>query len=259
MPQLNPPTESVLITGSTSGIGLETTLLYLKKNYYVHAVGRQFDQLKLKLSQLDPSWLNRISFHSCDLSIESEIQSVVQSVTQYSLPCLTLINCAGIFQRHNQGDKDISHIWKNQFEINLLAPVILTQLFIPYWKTYQKASVLNVASTLGMRASKQVSSYSSIKAALIRWTESLALDEGSWGLRANCIAPGIVDTPIHAFHSISSEEKNKVLQSLNPLQPLGRIGKPSEIAESIFFLASHPQSQWTTGATLAIDGGINLL
>src|SRR5690606_26670703 len=112
-------------------------------------------------------------------------------------------------------------------------------------------------STLGLKAVSNVSAYSVTKAALNHLTLCQALEGGAHGIRANAVCPGFVDTPIHSFHSLEEAEKTKALEQMKDLQPLGRIGTPEEIAESIYFLATE-HSKWTTGAVLSVDGGINL-
>lgn len=256
-PQVNPsaaPKNSVIITGSTSGIGYETALLFLKNGYHTHLLGRDIE----KLNELKKQFPLLVRIYSCDLTSSLSIQETAQKIILSEGPPATLlINCAGIFERHKNDEDHLEQIWNRQYQVNVLAPVLLVKNFLSYWKTQGNASVVNVSSTLGLRPSYQVSAYSAMKAALIHWTQALALEEGSWGLRANCVAPGIVDTPIHDFHQLPLEEKNKTLQNLGKLQPLGRIGQPEEIARSLFFLAG-PDSGWTTGAVLSVDGGINL-
>ena len=103
-----------------------------------------------------------------------------------------------------------------------------------------------------------MAAYAATKAALINWTQSLARELGPSGVRANCVCPGIIDTPIHPFHALSPDAKKKVKDQMRELQPLGRIGEADEVAEAIVFLALE-KSKWTTGAILNVDGGINLV
>ena len=97
--------------------------------------------------------------------------------------------------------------------------------------------------------------FSPSKAALINWTASFAKEAGVDGVRVNCVCPGIIDTPIQAFHA--APNKAELLASMAGLQPLGRIGTPDDVAHMIWSLAG-PGSEWTTGAVVTVDGGINL-
>lgn len=245
---------SVMITGATSGIGYETARLFLQKGFFTHLLGRKTESLE----SLKKEFPDQIMVHTCDLLKPQEIKKTVNLLLESTpLPMDTLINCAGIYERHGNDDVNSEEIWNRQYQVNVLAPVLLVQNLIPSWKKLGKASVVNVSSTLGLRPATHVAAYGAMKAALIHWTQSLALEEGPWGLRANCVAPGIVDTPIHSFHQMNESEKSKIVSSMNQLQPLGRIGNAQEIAKSIYFLAS-AESAWTTGAVLSVDGGINL-
>jgi NAD(P)-dependent dehydrogenase (short-subunit alcohol dehydrogenase family) len=92
---------------------------------------------------------------------------------------------------------------------------------------------------------------------MINWTLSLAQEGASHGIRANCICPGIVDTPIHSFHHQDFEEKEKSKKQYAKFQLLESLGEATQIAESIYFLASE-LSAFTTGSVLNVDGGINI-
>jgi NAD(P)-dependent dehydrogenase (short-subunit alcohol dehydrogenase family) len=114
--------------------------------------------------------------------------------------------------------------------------------------------VINVSSNLGLRPIPRTSAYSASKAAMINWTQSLAIELGPTGVRANCVCPGIIDTPIQAFHGQSAEQK----AALGNLQPIGRIGVPDDVAYAIWSLCG-PGSEWMTGSVLTVDGGISLV
>lgn len=113
-----------------------------------------------------------------------------------------------------------------------------------------------MASTLGLKPTANTAAYSAIKAAMINWTYSLAQEGGAFNIRANCICPGIVDTPIHSFHSLPADEKEQALKQMTSFQLLSEIGQPEDVAEAAYFLASD-LSKWTTASVLSVDGGIN--
>jgi NAD(P)-dependent dehydrogenase (short-subunit alcohol dehydrogenase family) len=104
---------------------------------------------------------------------------------------------------------------------------------------------------------EKTSAYSALKAAMINWTMSLAIEGGSKNIRANAVAPGIIDTPIHPFHNFAPEKKMKIESGISHIQLLPNLGKPEDVAQSIFFLASS-KSKFTTGSILNVDGGINI-
>jgi NAD(P)-dependent dehydrogenase (short-subunit alcohol dehydrogenase family) len=194
---------------------------------------------------------------TCDLKDPGQVEKRLQEIFENPLYRLeSLINNAGVFKTHSM-EEGTDEIWTEQFEANLLAPVRLTRLLLPYFKKQQKGAIVNVSSTLGLRPSSNTGAYSALKAGMINWTQSLAQEMGAFGVRVNCVCPGIVDTPIHSFNSLPSTQKQNVLEEMAKLQPLGRIGTAEDLAKSIYFLGSE-LSAWTTGAVLAVDGGINL-
>ena len=178
------------------------------------------------------------------------------NIVEKSPPVEILINNAGVYTQ-SSFTKTTPETWIEQFTINLMGPVILTQAIWPIFVKNKKGSVLNISSSLGIKPAPNTSAYSAMKAAMNNWTITLAQEGAAHNIRANVICPGIVDTPIHGFHSMEPAEKNKVKTQLAKLQMLTTIGEPTDIAKAAYFLASD-QSKWTTASTLSIDGGIGL-
>ena len=130
-----------------------------------------------------------------------------------------LINNAGVYKPANF-DKDDDSVWEIHFNANLMSAVRLTRFLWPTLKE-NKAHIVNISSTLAIRPIANTVAYSAIKAAMNNWTLSLAIEGGPFGVTANCICPGLVDTPIHGFHGSAYKEFNllDVLVSLKTLQP----------------------------------------
>lgn len=235
--------KAVIITGAGSGIGRATALLFAKFNYHVFLLGR--DTRKLRITHLECGDATSIG---CDLTKPEEVDLAMKQILSSNKTVEILINNAGTFTYNtleNTSDED----WMNQYQIHVMASVRMTKHIWPTFVKNKKGSIVNVASTLGVRPTAGTSAYSSMKAAQISLTQTLALEGAAHNIRVNCVAPGIVDTPIHPPGAVTS---------MAQAQPLGRVGRPDEIANSIYFLASD-SSPWTTGAVLHVDGGINLL
>ena len=245
--------KAVLVTGASSGIGAATAIEFARNNYFVYLMGRNRENLE----SVAANCRSGASILACDLTDNVALQKRLDEVTSASIhQVTTIVNNAGIYQLHSTEDGS-DDIWKLQFETNLMGPVRIVRRFFPYFKRIGGGSIVNVSSTLGLRPQGPTSAYSAMKAALINWTESLALEGGPFQIRANCVCPGIVDTPIHSFHNLPDAEKSINVKKLSPLQPLGRIGQPEDVAKAIYFLGSE-YSNWTTGAVIPVDGGINL-
>lgn len=244
--------KAAIITGAGSGIGEATAKLFAQNDYHVFLLGRKKDALA-KTAAACP-------FHTvipCDLTNPKDVDAATsQILSAKNLALEVLIQNAGIFARHSFADGS-EDLWRQQFETNLFAPVRFTRALWPHFVKNQKGSIVMVSSTLGIKPAGGTSAYSASKAALNSLTQTLALEGGPHNIRVNCVAPGIVDTPIHDFHAMESSKKQTAIEGLNPLQPIGRIGSPQEIASAIYFLATE-QSSWTTGSIFSVDGGIHL-
>lgn len=244
--------KSVIITGASSGIGLATAKKFHQENYFVFLIARSKEKL-LALQKELPNSLAIV----CDLAEFSEIDQAVEKIKSSGHNITALVNNAGIFKRKSFMDSDINE-WELTFKVNLFAPIYLTKKIIPLMPPHQNCSITMISSSLGVKTSANTSMYSASKAAMNNLAQTLALELAASKIRCNVIAPGIVETPIHGFDRMPTEEKKQTLDFYNTLQPLGRIGSPSELAENIYFLSSD-HSSWTTGAINIIDGGINLL
>lgn len=245
--------KAALVTGAGSGIGAATALEYAKNGYFVYLMGRNRERLE----EVALKCRSGASIVACDITDTSALDKRLQEVLGAKIHKLeVVVNSAGIYQKHTieEGSDDV---WKTQFAVNLFAPVHIVRAVFPYFKDNGGGSIVNISSTLGLRPQGPTSAYSASKAAMVNWTQSLALEGGPFNIRANCICPGIVETPIHEFYSLQGEQKQKVVTQLQALHPLGRIGTAEDIAKTAYFLGSD-LSAWTTGAVLAVDGGINL-
>lgn len=235
--------KSVVITGAGSGIGRATALLFARNNYHVFLLGR--DPRKLRITHLECGDATSIA---CDITRPEEVDLAVRQMLSTNKNVEVIVNNAGTFT-YKPFEQQTEEEWMGQFQIHVLGAVRMTKAFWPSFVRNRKGSIVNVSSTLGIRPTAGTGAYSAMKAAQVSWTQSLALEGAPHSIRVNCVAAGIVDTPIHPPGSI---------HQMATAQPLGRVGRPDEIAQSIYFLASE-QSAWTTGTILHVDGGINLL
>lgn len=246
-------TQTVVISGASSGIGAEIARRFSREGYQLLLFGRDETRLKkvkadCKNKQTEFLAFDLLEFNKHHKAIEYKLANLPQPTI--------LINNAGIF---HEGllNQTTTETWTSLFNVNLLSAIQLTQMFWPIFKKNSKGSVVNISSTLGLKPTANTGAYSAIKAAMINWTQSLALEGGEYHIRANCICPGIVDTPIHTFFHLPVEEKLAATRQMAQYQLLHEIGKPTDIAEATYFLATEA-SRWTTGSVLSVDGGINI-
>lgn len=245
--------KAVLITGAGSGIGAACVNKFSENGYFVFLLGRD----RTKLEGVAAGCRYGASILKCDLAIESEVQKAINHCHERpDIDLRALVNNAGIFEQKSFLEC-VPEDWQKMFQVNLFGTMRLTQGLLPIFLNRGEGSILNVSSTLGIKPTAGTSLYSASKAALNNWTQALALELWGKNVRVNGVCPGIVDTPIHPFHSQKALDKKQSLENLAKLQPMNRIGTPEEIANAIYFLSSE-ESSWTTGSILSVDGGIGI-
>lgn len=237
-----------LITGSTSGIGKATALLFLKKGYFCFLTGRNGEELDL----FKEKFKEKALIFRCDLKKERDRKALSDFIFTKTDYLNSLINCAGIIKSASIEKEDLKG-FKEMMEINLYAPFHLIKLLLPLLKK-AKGSILNVSSVTGKRAFPNVLSYCTSKAALDHMTRCLSLELAPYSIRVNAINPGVVITNLHKRGGMDEENYKKFIENSRNTHPLGRVGKPEEVAELIYFLCSD-KAGWITGETISIDGG----
>ncbi|MDR1481590.1 MAG: SDR family oxidoreductase [Synergistaceae bacterium] len=140
-------------------------------------------------------------------------------------------------------------ILREQFEVNFFSMFFLTQYISKFMSKRKSGSIINIASTAGENGNPGKSAYGASKAAVIAMTKSIAAELGEYGVRANCIAPGVTET------DMLSTLPSAVLEETKNGTDLRRVGLPSEIADTALFLASD-LSSYITGQVIRVDGGL---
>lgn len=243
--------KDVLITGAGSGIGAATAEVFYRNGWRVFLAGRTLSKLETVKKNLGDKALTI----GLDVSQSESIGDLKKQLEYHSANISALINNAGIYSPGLFAKEDDNN-WLLHFETNLMGPVRLTRALWPQLQK-NKGCITNVSSTLGLRPIVRTGAYSALKAAMNNWTQTLALEGAEVGIRANCICPGLVDTPIHSYHNSQKPEDVTLLQRLQKLQPLGRVGQPEDIAKAIYFTCSE-EASWMTGAIIPVDGGVTL-
>ena len=158
-----------------------------------------------------------------------------------------LVNNAGLIRPgtiKSATEKD----WDLQINVNLKGPFLMSNAFLPHMN--EGSSILNIASTVGLRAMRGAAAYCASKGGVVNLTRAMALDLAG-KIRVNCICPAVVDTPMIA-ERLSTGKVTR--QDFDEVQPIGRMGRPEEIAAMALHLCG-PESEWTTGSIITVDGG----
>lgn len=235
-----------LITGGGSGIGAASARLFAEAGAQLALVGRRQEKLEEVAAEITAAG-GTAQCIPADLRDPSEPERVVAEAAEKMGGLDLLFNNAALYRPSSVAGIS-SEEWQEHLDLNLTAPLFLCRAAYPWLKRSEAAVVINCLSTLAQRPMPGVAAYSASKAALLSVTQTLALEWAPDGIRVVAVSPGVVDTPIHGGTDLSP---------MAAMHPLGRVGRPEEIAAAALYLASQA-SAWTTGSILTVDGGIHL-
>ena len=241
-----------LIVGGTTGMGKATAELLLKDGIEVMILGRpdkNLDNAKEELSKL-----GSVKTIGVDLLDSIALQKFIDRLKDTVPNVKYLVNAAGYFSpkpflEHAASDYDIYHSFNKAF-------FFLTQAVAKQMIETGGGSIVNIGSMWAKQAIKATpsSAYSMAKAGLHSLTQHLAMELAEHGIRVNAVSPSVVVTPIYGSF-IEEDKIEETLQGFNDFHPIGRVGRPNDIAKTIHFLLTD-QSSWVTGAIWDIDGGV---
>ncbi|MFI6855829.1 SDR family NAD(P)-dependent oxidoreductase [Streptomyces sp. NPDC050416] len=239
---------TVVVTGAGTGIGRATAQAFADAGGHVVAVGRRAAPLT-ETAAHDPA---RISPLVADITADDGPERIVRTALDRHGRIDVLVNNAGIVNTQSLRTYTRAAV-EPQLATNLLAPVLLVQAALPALED-SRGVIVNVTTAVGQRGWPGNSLYAAGKAALEVLTRSWAVELAPLGIRVAAVAPGAIGTPIgeHAGHTPEQAAAIRAWQLAHT--PLGRIGRPEEVAWAITQLAS-PQASFVTGVILPVDGG----
>lgn len=241
-----------IITGSSSGIGQATAVLFSKYGCKVVLTGRNDNGLNETIKQLhDNSSDNYLKLVGNIVDRDFHKKIVDETIAKFGKIDI-LVNNAGVFHFGT-----IFDITEEKFDdmsnTNFKAVLFLTQLCVPHLIA-TKGNIVNNVSVSSVKAIHNVIAYGPLKAALSQFTKDLALELADKGVRVNAISPGFVDTPLH---NTKGGRDPDFREAVRQGHPLGRFTTSEEMAKTIGYLASD-MSSFTTGVNLLADGGMAL-
>jgi 2-keto-3-deoxy-L-fuconate dehydrogenase len=233
-----------LVTGGASGIGQSIVRKFTDAG--ASAIVVDVDQKRAQ--EVARSTPNACSY-VCDITDERQVNKTFAELSQLDI----LVNCAGIGLVGNVEETEAAD-FERLFRVNVEGTFLTTKAALPLL-IKSHGSIVNIGSVAGMVGVKRRFAYCATKGAVHAMTRQLAVDYPT-EIRVNCIAPGTVDTPfVEAYlDKYHRHEKDKVRAELNQRQPLGRLGRPDEIADLAVYLSS-PAAAFMTGSVVPIDGG----
>ncbi|MEM9868457.1 MAG: SDR family oxidoreductase [Bacteroidota bacterium] len=236
-----------IVTGATSGMGLQTAKQYLEEGAKVVLTGRSQEKLDTLDSELTGDYLLVKAEAS---SVADSKDLISKTVAHFGKIDILFLN-AGIF-RLETIDGLTEEIFDEVHNINVRGPVFTVQA--AYEHLNEGASIIFNTSVVNIKGFGGMTAYASSKAALRSVVRTLATEFGPKGIRVNAIAPGPIDTPIYGKHNVPQENIDAMASNFPSLVSLGRFGSADEVANTALFLASS-DSSYITGAEIPVDGG----
>jgi len=238
----------VLLTGAVGGLGTAMTQRLLTEGYEIVACDRQADTVNDWLRKLPAAHRDRVQFHQLDVAKEELVTTFADKLRGQGLNIAYLVNNAGIHGAGGPATTE-SRIWERTLRVNLHGTYYLTRAFSQAMKDRSFGRIVNLASLSAYHPLGEQAPYAAAKAAITGYTRSAALDLARYGVTVNAIAPGLI---LH--------DGLKVVFSYDALKhmakdiPVGRAGKPEEIAATVAFLLSD-DAAFITGQTIHVNGG----
>lgn len=240
--------KTVLVTGGSRGIGAAVCERFAQEGWKVAVnYNRSKEQAEALAKQLVARGCDACAVRA-DVSDRAQVDQMVKDVTERFGKINALVNNAGIAQQKLFSDITDSD-WNTMFDVNVKGMYYCCQAVLPGMIHSKSGSIINVSSMWGITGASCEVHYSAAKAAVIGFTKALAKEVGLSGIRVNCVAPGVVATDMN---------QNLTQQTLDELKeetPLGLIGTPEDIANSIWFLAGE-ESRFMTGQVISPNGGL---
>lgn len=235
-----------IVTGASRGIGEEIVKQFIDNNAIVYAVARDQKRLEDLAEQLNSRQQGKMIPVSMDLRDISKIKELVNHIHKEYGRIDVLVNNAGIMKDALLGMIS-EDMLQELFEVNVFATIQMTQLAARLMKRKKEGAIINIASIIGTHGNAGQSVYSATKGAVISFTKSVAKELAPFNIRANAVAPGIIQTDL--IKDVPEELLEKRIDGIK----MKRMGTVEEVAHSVVFLASD-YSRYVTGQVLGVDG-----
>ncbi len=243
--------KSAFVTGGASGIGQATALAYAERGARVLVADVDADgaQETLRLIGLGDGEAN---FVNCDVGDAASVEAAVNRCVELYGRIDCAFNNAGIL-----GDMSLTADCSEEnfdriMRVNLKGIWLSMKYEIPHMLRQGGGVIVNTASNAGMTGTPELGVYSATKGGVVMLTRSAALEYARSNIRINCVCPGLISTPMVAQQAIDYPD---AVANFTELEPIGRMGRPEEIAEAVVWLSSNAAS-FVTGHPMAVDGGI---
>ena len=237
--------KTAIITGGGTGIGLATARAFYQEGAKIILFGRRKEKLEKAVEKLGDSAI----IVQGDMTNNNDLDQLINETLHNFKKIDILVNNAGLFNGsplHEISDSQ----WDEIMDINIRSVFQLTRRVLPAMLSQKYGSIIHISSILGLIAVPQVAAYNVSKGALNQFSRSIAVEYGSSGIRSNSICPGLIATDMTA----DLMKDVDLMKEWSKDYPIGRFGKPEDVANACLYLASD-ESSFVTGITLPVDGG----
>ncbi|MBU0685327.1 MAG: SDR family NAD(P)-dependent oxidoreductase [Thermoplasmatota archaeon] len=240
-----------LITGGSEGMGYATAKLFLEEGAKVVITGRSKEKGIKALRKLRK--VGEAEFIQGDVSKSSDAKRMVDGTAAIFGRIDILFNNAGVFMQRLAEDMTEAE-WDKVIGTNLKGTFLVSKFAIPYMKKQHQGVIINNSSDAGLIGNRECPAYCASKGGITVMTKAMALDYAKHNIRVNSVNPGTVRTPMLDKEVRASGDPESYLEHECGIHPVGRLGRPEEIAQAVLFLASD-EASFVTGAALSVDGG----
>ncbi len=241
-----------LITGAASGIGRTTALLFAREGASVVLTDINESAGHAVAAEIKTQG-GRAIYEPGDVTSATDCQRVIERAIREFGSINILFNNAGIIRRASVVELSEAD-WDRVMAVNVKSMFLMSRLAIPIMTAAGGGSIINTASGWGLAGGARAAVYCASKGAVVLLTKAMAIDHGPQKIRVNCICPGDTDTAMLRNEAQQLGEANEKFLAESARRPLGRVGKPEEIAQAALYLASDASS-FVTGTALVVDGG----
>jgi len=240
----------VLVTGSAQGIGRAIALKFAKGGAKIalNDIEAQKENLEKVKKEIEESG-SEAKYYFADVSKYEEVERMIKEIEKDFGRLDVLVNNAGIIRDATLAKMTLED-WKRVIDIDLNGVFNCTKAALPLIIANQ-GNIISISSIVGERGNFGQTNYAAAKAGIIGFTKSLAKELGRFGVRVNAIAPGFIET------KMTERVPEEIKVMVKKLTALGRFGKPEEVANLVYFLASE-EASFITGAIINIDGGLSI-
>jgi NAD(P)-dependent dehydrogenase (short-subunit alcohol dehydrogenase family) len=242
-----------LVTGGSSGIGLAIAERFLKEGAKVVITGRSKQRCDDALKYLETLAKDAVGSLAGDVSKWNDVQQMVEHTVNRFGRIDILINNAGIYL-DKRIEETTEEEWDQVININLKGVFLCCKAAYSHFKKQGNGTIVNMSSDSGISGNPDEAAYCASIGGVTNLTRAMALDYAKENIRVNAICPAIIHTPMLQREIEMQDDKEAYLKEMDELHPIGRVGRPEEVAYAVLMVAAD-EASFITGANIAVDGG----